>query len=293
MIAVLVAVAAGAGTYLLWFTPTAKDRRAHRGAHFAQRSGEWLTQAGLADVRPTEFLVVAAGLGLLGFAGGFALFGSLVPACGIGVGAAYTPLHVYRGRRAARLAHANEAWPAIIEEIRIHTGNLGRSIPQSLHEAGRRAPADLQPAFAAAHREWLITTDFPRTLDVLKARLADPTADATCETLLVAHEVGGTDLSRRLGALAEDRTADADARRDARAKQAGVRLARRFVLVVPAGMAFAGSLIGNSRAAYGTSLGQVVVLIALGLVAACWAWAGRYLRLPRSARVFRETASDL
>ena len=214
--------------------------------------------------------------------------GIRIPAIGIGLAAAYTPIHVYRGRRSNRLEQANDAWPAIIEEIRIHAGNLGRSIPQSLHEAGRRAPADLQPAFAAAPREWLLSTDFPRTLDVLKARLADPTADATCETLLVAHDVGGTDLSRRLEALAEDRSADANARRDAKAKQAGVRLARKFVLVVPAGMALAGSLIGNGRAAYGTSMGQAVVLMALAMIAACWAWAGRYLRLSRPARVFRE-----
>ena len=288
MIAVLLALAGGSGAYLLAFRAPERRTDARRNLRWAQRGRDWLTQAGLAEVRLAEFVIVAGFLGVLGFAGGYALFGALVPASGIGLGAAYVPFHVYRSRRANRLAQANEAWPAIIEEIRLHSGNLGRSIPQSLHEAGRRAPADLQPAFAAAHREWLLSTDFPRTLDVLKTRLADPTADATCETLLVAHEVGGTDLSRRLEALAEDRTADANARRDAQAKQAGVRLARRFVLVVPAGMAMAGSLIGNGRAAYGTSLGQIVVLAALAMIASCWAWAGRYLRLPRPERVFRE-----
>ena len=70
---------------------------------------------------------------------------------------------------------------------------------------------------------------------MLKDRLADPTADAACETLLVAHELGGTDLDRRLEALAEDRVQDAQGRKDARAKQAGVRFARRFVLIVPVG----------------------------------------------------------
>ena len=76
---------------------------------------------------------------------------------------------------------------------------------------------------------------------MLRAHLADPTADAACETLLVAHEVGGTDLAHRLEALAEDRRQDALGRKDARAKQAGVRFARRFVLVVPVGMALAGA----------------------------------------------------
>ena len=101
-------------------------------------------------------------------------------------------------------------------------------------------PSALRPAFAAAQREWLLSTDFARTVAVLKAGLADPTADAACETLLVAHEVGGADLDRRLRALADDRTLDVQGRKDARSRQAGVRFARRFVLLVPLGMAMVG-----------------------------------------------------
>ena len=75
----------------------------------------------------------------------------------------------------------------------------------------------------------------------------------SCETLLVAHEVGGTDLDRRLQALIDDRVQDTQGRKDARAKQAGARFARRFVLIVPAGMALAGMSVGNGRAAYQTA----------------------------------------
>ncbi len=75
----------------------------------------------------------------------------------------------------------------MLEEIRILTSSVGRSIPQALFEVGRRAPVELRPAFEAAHREWLLTTDFESAVSVLKAALADPTADAACETLLVAH----------------------------------------------------------------------------------------------------------
>ena len=82
----------------------------------------------------------------------------------------------------------------MLEELRLLTGSVGRSIPQALFEVGRRAPAEWRPAFAAAEREWLLTTDFARTTALLKDRLADPTADVVCETLLVAHEVGGSDL---------------------------------------------------------------------------------------------------
>jgi len=170
--------------------------------------------------------------------------------------------------------------------VRVLTSGSGRSIPQALFEAGRGAPEAMRPAFDAARREWALSTDFARTTAALKAGLADPTADAACETLLVAHEVGGGDLDRRLAALVDDRTIDVQGRKDARSRQAGVRFARRFVLLVPVGMALVGSTIGTGRAAYATPWGQAMVVVGIAAVAVCWAWASRLLRLPEERRVF-------
>jgi tight adherence protein B len=145
----------------------------------------------------------------------------------------------------------------------------------------------MRAAFRQAEREWLISTDFARTTHVLKEQLADPTADIICETLLLAHGIGGNDVDRRLAALAEDRQMDLHCRKDARSKQAGVKFARRFVLIVPIGMAFAGLSIGNGRAAYATPQGQLGVAAGLFTLAACWWWAGRLIRMPEEQRVFR------
>ena len=60
------------------------------------------------------------------------------------------------------------------------------------------------------------------------------------------------------------------------------------MLAVPAGMALAGMSIGDGRAAYRTGTGQIVVVVALGLVISCWVWAGRLMRLPEPQRVFAE-----
>ncbi len=251
-----------------------------------RRVREWLVQAGLEEVRPAEFSMAMGALFVVGGGVAFAFFGGVLPALIAGTFAASAPIASYRSRRERRRRNAREAWPRMIEEIRLLTGTLGRSIPQALLDVGRRGPEELRPAFAAAEREWLISTDFARTCAVLKARLADPTADAACETLLVAHEVGGSDVDRRLAALAEDRIQDLQGRKDAQAKQAGVRFARRFVLVVPFGMALAGLSIGTGRSAYRTALGQVLVAVGLVVVVACWLWAGRLMRLPEEERVF-------
>jgi tight adherence protein B len=291
--ALLVALAAGAGVYLL-YTEFAMGWRgfSRRASGTRRRSGqfgrEWLVQAGLAELRLAEFLGVMAALFVVGGALGFAIFGGLLPALTLGGFAASFPPASSKARRRARQATAQDAWPRMLEEIRIQTSALGRSIPQALFEVGRRGPLELRPAFEAAHREWLISTDFERTLIVLKGRLADPTADATCETLLIAHELGGSDLERRLEALIEDRVLDTQGRKDARAKQAGVRFARRFVLLVPLGMAMAGMSVGTGRAAYQTAQGQFLVVLGVGMVVSCWLWAGRLMKLPEEERVFFE-----
>ena len=247
----------------------------------------WAQQSGLGAVRPAEFAVAVAALFVLGGVVAFAMFGAPLPALATGAAVSTAPFASYRSRRRARLSAASEAWPRVLEELRLQIGSLGRSVPQALFEAGRRVPAEWRSAFDAAEREWLLTTDFARTTAVLKERLADPTADVVCETLLVANELGGSDVDGRLSDLVEDRILDLDGRKDALSRQAGLRFARRFVLIVPVGMALAGLAIGTGRAAYESAGGQLAVVVAVVAVAACWAWSARLMKLPEEPRVFR------
>ncbi len=295
MTALVVAIAAGLGAFWLYSAVAYGWKGLGFGpAISAGRSAPrldpdaWLRQAGLEDVDRREFTAVVGMLFILGVVVAYAAFGGPLPAIALGTFAASFPVASYRLRRQNRIQRAQEAWPRMIEEIRVQTGSMGRSIPHALFDVGRRGPDELRPAFDAAHREWLLTTDFPRTVRVLKQRLADSSADMVCETLLIAHELGGTDLDRRLEALSEDRLQDTQGRKDSRSRQAGARFARVFVLAVPAGMALAGMSIGNGRAAYRSASGQLVVMLALALVIACWAWAGRVMRLPEPERVFVE-----
>ena len=294
MTALLVSLCGAYGVFLVYTAVAFGWRGVSPGPGVAgvvrprRRAEQWLAQAGLDDVRVADFAAVMAVLFIAGAALAFVLFASPMPAVLVGGFAASYPLASYRARRQRARRRAAEAWPRMIEEVALLTGSLGRSVPQALFEVGTSAPEEIRPAFAAAHREWLVSTDFGRTVAVLKGRLADATADAACETLLVAHEVGGTDVERRLAALVDDRIAHLQGRKDAEAKQAGVRFARRFVLFVPFGMVLAGLSIGNGREAYGTAGGQVGVVLALALVIACWLWSGRIMRLPEEERVFLE-----
>lgn len=291
MVAFLLALVVGYGVFLV-FTSVAFGWRGlgpsarPPGRRRERRMRDYFVQAGLERVGTTEFVAVAGVLLLVGAASGWALFGGVVAPLAVGLGFAWFPVASARARRTRRLDQARDAWPRLIEEIRIQAVSLGRSLPQALFLVGRRAPVEMHGAFAASEREWLISTDFGRTLAVLKAHLADPTADAVCETLLIAHEVGGSDVDRRLAGLVEDRILDLQGRKDARARQAGARFARSFVLIVPFGMALVGQSIAEGRDAYGTPGAQLAVLVALGMIALCWLWAGRLMALPEEERVF-------
>ena len=289
VMAAIAAVLAASGGYLLYGSLGGTRVGGGTGPHrsWRERFGDWANQAGLEGVRPAELASAVTALFVLGGLAAYALFGGGLAAAATGLALATSPLATYRGRRRARIAQAAEAWPRILEELRLQIGSLGRSVPQALFEVGRRVPGEWRPAFTAAEREWLLTTDFSRTVAILKERLSDPTADAVCETLLVAHEVGGSDVDGRLADLIEDRVLDLQGRKDARSRQAGLRFARRFVLIVPVGMAAAGLAIGTGRSAYETAGGQLAVVVAVTAVVVCWLWSARLMRLPEEPRVFR------
>ncbi|MBS1838654.1 MAG: type II secretion system F family protein, partial [Actinobacteria bacterium] len=278
MTSITLALCAALGVHLL-VTPTRPGpQRWRRWSQVPRRLHERavaaLQRAGLDDVGPRQFATTVTALAAASAIAASTVLGPGVGAVLIGVIAGSWPVAMWRSRRAATRRVTQEHWPRLIEELRVLVGPMGRPIPQALLEVGRHGPPELRNAFDAAQREWNLTTDFERTVAVLKRRLADPTADATCETLLVVQDVGG-DLDRRLAALAEDRRRDVHDRNDARARLAGARTARMFVVLVPLGMAIAGLNVGDGRDAYQTTWGQVLVVIGIGLVAACWWWAAR------------------
>ncbi len=253
---------------------------------WSTRAQEWLIDSGLAGVRWRDFIAACVATAAVAFGVTWLIFGGPVPSLLVAGCVCTAPLALYRSRRAKRLAEAQEAWPRIIEEIRLSVAGIGSSIPAALFAAGARAPAALREGFDAAERTWSITTDFAQALTELKERLRHPTADVVCETLLAAHDIGGVDLDTRLRDLAEDRLTDLGSRKDARSKQAGARFARVFVLAVPVGMALMGLSIGRGRIAYQTTTGQMLVAAGVLAVAVCWWWASRIMRIPTEKRVF-------
>ncbi|HEX4865692.1 MAG TPA: hypothetical protein VFV02_16605, partial [Acidimicrobiales bacterium] len=119
-----------------------------------------VSQVGLQGARPHELLAAGSVLALVGGLVAYVMFGGLLPAGVAATACCLVPIASFRARRAARIETAREAWPRLLEELRLLIGSMGRSVPQALFEVGRRAPDEWRPAFEAAEREWLLTTDF-------------------------------------------------------------------------------------------------------------------------------------
>ena len=254
---------------------------------------DWMRQSGVEGVSSTEFLTVESVVFTLTSSMIWFLFGAIVPAIAAGIGALAAPLAIYRNRRARLLEQARDAWPTLIEELRLQVGTLGRSVPAALLDVGRRSATEpMRAAFEAANREWLLSTDFARVVAMLQERLADPTADTVLETLLVANEIGGTDIDRRLARLLADRQIDLRHRHEAASRQSGVRFARWFVLIVPFTMALVGLGIGDGKAAYQEPTGQVVGGMAVAMVGLCWWWSAAILKLPAEPRITRTAGRE-
>ncbi|WP_419839202.1 hypothetical protein [Candidatus Poriferisodalis sp.] len=246
--------------------------------------------APLTAPRPTSRLVASTLAGAVaavgGWAGAWTLFGGIAAPALVAVFSAAIPPCAASQRRRQRTANSWQAWPRLLAEIRVGVAHRGQSIPAALFAADAHAPPEMRLAFSEAARTWSLSTDFEASLRVLKTSLADPTADAVCETLLAAHQIGGVRVDIRLRALAEAAQAEAAARSDARAKQAGARFARSFVALVPAFMGVIGLSIGSGRQAYASPDGQLLVVLSVLAVAGCWLWAGRIMAVPLRKRVF-------
>ena len=279
----LICVAAGAlGVGLLW----TRD--------FAASGTDWLsaTSRSAASATPGDVLAVWRGVvvgvvaGIAGWISAWALFGGVIAPLVVAMVCTSAPISGALRRYRSQSSDTWQAWPRLLAEIRILVTHRGQSIPVALLSAGTHAPIAMRQAFSDAARTWSLSTDFEASLRILKTSLADPTADAVCETLLAAHQIGGVRIDARLRALAEAAQAEAAARADARARQAGARFARSFVAVVPAFMALIGLSIGRGRQAYASSSGQWLAALSALAVAGCWGWAGRIMAIPMRKRVF-------
>jgi tight adherence protein B len=169
----------------------------------------------------------------------------------------------------------------VIDEVRIRVCTLGEAIPHALFPASNGFGEKASSIFDRSRITWNLTGDFYLVCNLIADELADPKSTTVLQTMVLLHELASTSTESRLARLRDDRSWDLAAAKEAKAAMAGAIFARRFVLVVPIGMALAGAAIGGGRASFQTPAGISLSAIALGLLLLCWIWSTRLIGLPK------------
>ena len=245
-----------------------------------------LIRAGLERLPLPAFLALSLLSAVAGFALGGALSGVTAVALAAGlVGLAAPFLAAGWRARATRRAHRG-AWPDVVDHL-VSAVRSGASLPDAVASLSRTGPPALRSAFAAFERDYGATGNFSVSVDGLKERLADPTADRIVEILRMSREVGGSELTAVLRNLSSYLRQEAAIRGEAEARQSWVVNAAKLAVAAPWLVLVLLSTRPEAAAAYNSAGGGVLIAggVAVSLVA--YRAMMRLARLPEERRWFR------
>jgi tight adherence protein B len=225
---------------------------------------------------------VAAGSGLAVFV----LTRSVVIAACFGFFGGWLPLVLIRWRARRRAAALREIWPDAVDHLRSAI-RAGLSLPEALVQLGSRGPQELRGAFIEFGADYRSGARFETSLDRLKHRLADPVADRIVEALRLTREVGGTDLGKLLGTLADFLRDDARTRSELEARQSWTVNAARLAVAAPWIILILMASRPEAVAAYNSAAGATVLLGGLLVSVVSYRVMLRIGALPSDERVLR------
>ncbi|MFS0732701.1 type II secretion system F family protein [Microbacterium sp. 1P10UB] len=198
---------------------------------------------------------------------------------------ALAPVALLRGRESGLRRRRRGMWPDVCDLL-IASVRAGMALPDAVASLADSAPVALRPAFAQFGRDLAASGHFDSSAERLKSTLADPVADRIIETLRMARQVGGTELTAVLRALSTAVRADVALRAEVEARQSWIRGAAILGVVAPWVILGMLALRPEGAKAYGSAEG--VVLIVAGALVSIVAFRimVRIGRLPEPRRWF-------
>lgn len=259
-------------------------RRPDREAR-PSRMREVLAQAGLPRVEPAVVGAVGVVLGVGAGAVGQALLGVVALSVAVGVGASVAPAWAIVARARRNRAAHRVVWPDVIDQL-VSAVRSGLGLPESVAALAASGPVSIRAAFSDFERNYRITGSFSLALEALKAQLADPVADRILETLRMAREVGGTDLTSVLRALGANLRQESAIRSEVAARQSWVVNAARLGVAAPWVVLVLLSTRPEAAEAYNSPSGVALVAGGLAVSVVAYLLMVRLGRLPDERRWF-------
>lgn len=257
--------------------------------HRAPARDGWLArlidEAGYASVEQRTIVVVIVAFAIGGAAIAWLVTAIPVLAILAAIAAAFAPIAFLRSRRLRLLKARRQLWPDVCDLL-IAAIRVGLSLPDAVASLAESAPPMVRPAFAVFARDLHATGRFETSIDRLKATVADPIADRIVETLKMARQVGGTELTGVLRALSASVRADAALRGEVEARQSWIRGAAVLGVIAPWVILGMLALRPEGAEAYASAEGVLVICVGAVISVIAFRIMVRIGRLPESRRWF-------
>ena len=266
-----------------WLWPAGSRVRAeaaHRG-----RIARLLEDAGMARVSVASMVVVAGLCAVVAAAIAWLVAPVAALAVVAAAAGAIAPFAWLRARRSKLLRTRRGLWPDVCDLL-IASVRAGMSLPDAVASLADSAPAELRPAFAGFARDVAASGHFDSSIQRLKTTLADPVADRIVETLRMARQVGGTELTSVLRALAASVRADAALRAEVESRQSWVRGAAVLGVVAPWVILALLAMRPEGANAYASPGGIALILVGAAVSLVAYRLMIRLGRLPEPRRWF-------
>lgn len=266
---------------LMWPARPVDDRRSIAAA----RVRDELSLAGLARVPLGVVIAVAAVFGVVAGALAQAVFAiSVITLVAAFLGVALVPI-VVRARASRRRAANRAVWPDVVDHL-VASVRAGMSLPESVSALAELGPSATRGAFATFEAEYRRTGNFALCLDELKSTLADPVADRILETLRMAREVGGSDVTAVLRGLSGYLREDAALRAEVVARQSWIRNAARLGVAAPWLLLLVLASRHETIVAYDSAAGTTLIIAGVAVSIVAYQAMVTLGRLPEERRWF-------
>jgi tight adherence protein B len=283
---VLLGATLGVGLLLVastWLWPRRADAPPRAGRH--STIADELALAGIPGVPIGAVVVVAAVLAIVAGALAQGIFAVPVITAVAGLLGASLVVFAIRARANRRRAVNRAVWPDVVDHL-VASVRAGMSLPDSIGALAELGPTATRPAFAAFDDDFRRTGDFGSAVDTLKARLADPVSDRILETLRMAREVGGTDVTAVLRGLSTYLREDATLRAEVVARQSWIRNAARLGVAAPWLLLLVLASRPETLEAYDSAAGTALILVGVGVTIVAYRLMLGLGRLPEERRWF-------
>ncbi len=279
---VLVGLLLGLGMFLCLLSGYPRRRRARP---LASRVQALLADAGMFALSPLSLAVLTLVCAGVAAAAVLAVSSTWSIAVVFGTFAGAAPAGYLDRRKASRRRERRELWPYVIDDLGSGI-RAGLSLPEAVAAVAERGPEPLRPAFARFAAEYRACGSFTSSLSALAAELADPVADRVIEAILLAREVGGTDVGRLLRSLGHALREDSRARGEIEARQSWTVNGARLAVAAPWAVLLLLATRGTGVQVYDEPVGLGILGVGGGLSVVAYYVMRRIGRLPGERRSF-------